>query len=376
MPWADFHARVLDSRDGSTPVIVFEPTIDWGSTLFQRPQHMAMALGRKGCIVLYRTTGDGVGGVREVAPKVWLTGNSEVTQLQGAVWWVCSTASLCSPVQMAQRRMHGRVVYDYIDHIDTSISGGRSEVRRLRALKTAACSGQADFLAASARVLFEELAASGGAVPLAYIPNGVDVDHFRDARHLETPLPEHFVEFRRRHEKIVGYFGAIAPWLWFDIMAQLSQQLPEVGFVYIGPDYGSSARKLPRGDNVMYLGAVGYDILPAYARQFDVCCIPFARGEVARTTSPLKLFEYFALEKPVVVTAGMDECTAFPGVFSGDNLNTLVEAIHKAFAAGASQEFRTNLLRLACANTWDVRAQASLNLLQGKSSPLLRERLN
>lgn len=348
------------------PVIVFEPTIDWGSTLFQRPQHMAMALGRKGCIVLYRTTGDGVGGVREVAPNVWLAGTPEVTQLQGAVWCFSSTASLCSPAQMAQRRMGGRVVYDYIDHIDTAISGGRSEIRRLRALKTAACSGQADFLVASARALFGELAASGGAAPLAYIPNGVDVDHFCDDCHPETTLPESFVDFCRRHEKIVGYFGAIAPWLWFDIMTQLSQQLPEVGFVYIGPDYGSSARKLPRGNNVIHLGAVDYDILPAYARQFDVCFIPFARGEVARTTSPLKLFEYFALEKPVVVTAGMDECTAFPEVFSGDDLPSLVDAIQRAFAAGASPEFRASLLRLAFANSWDIRAEAYLEMLQRK----------
>lgn len=366
MLWADFRARVLDARDGSLPVIVFEPTIDWGSTLFQRPQHMAMALGRKGCIVLYRTTGDGVGGVREVGPNVWLAGTPEVTQLHGALWCVYSTASLCSPEQMAQRRMIGRVVYEYIDHIDTSISGGKSEVRRLHALKTAACSGQADYLVASARALFAELTASTSAVPLAYIPNGVDVGHFRDTRHLETRLPESFVEFRQRYGKVVGYFGAIAPWLWFDIMAQLAQQLPEVGFVYIGPDYGSSSRKLPQGDNVIHLGAVDYDVLPAYARQFDVCFIPFARGEVARTTSPLKLFEYFALEKPAVVTADMEECTAFPEVFSGDDLHSLVDAIHRAFAAGASPEFRASLLRLAYANSWDVRAEAYLDLLRRK----------
>jgi len=368
MAWADFRDHVLDCRDPSTLVFVFEPTIDWGVTLFQRPQHMAVALGRKGCIVLYRTTGDGVGGVREIAPNVWLVGTPEVTEFQGAVWCVYSTASLCSPEQMIERRKKGRVVYEYIDHIDSAISGSKAEIQGLLALKMAACSGQADYLVASARTLYEEVrGASGTDVPLAYIPNGVDVDHFRDARHAEMPLTERFLEFRHRYRKLVGYFGAIAPWLWFDIMDQLAKQMQDVGFVYIGPDYGGCVGKLPRGHNVLYLGAVDYAVLPAYAVWFDVCFIPFSPGTIARTTSPLKLYEYFALEKPVVVTADMQECTVFSEVFSAADLSSWIKAIEEAFIAGGLSTYRESVLRLAYANTWDVRAEAYLNLLQRRS---------
>jgi teichuronic acid biosynthesis glycosyltransferase TuaH len=364
LAWAVFRTGVLDRQDRSTPIVVFEPTVDWESTLFQRPQHMATALGRKGCIVLYRTTGDGVRGVREVAPNVWLVRTPEVEKLPGAVWCVYSTASLCSPVQMAERRKSGRVVYEYIDHIDSAISGSRVEVQRLLALKAAACSGQADYLVASSRVLFREIRTSGALAPLAYIPNGVDITHFRDARHAKTPLSGPFLDFRRRHRKVVGYFGAIAPWLWFDLMVQLSEKLKDVGFVYIGPDYSGCVRRLPRGNNVLYLGAVDYDILPAYGLRFDVCFIPFASGELAKTTSPLKLYEYFALEKPVVVTADMKECTAFPEVFSGADLSTLIRAFEEAFVACGLSTYRESVLRLAHANTWDVRAETYLQLLR------------
>jgi len=361
--WADFLANVLDCREQSTPVFVFEPTIDWGTTLFQRPQHMAMALGRKGCIVLYRTTGDGVGGVREIAPNVWLVGTREVEELRGAVWCVYSTASLCSPEQMADRRKNGRVVYEYIDNIDGEISGSKAEVQRLLALKAAARAGHTDYLVASAQLLYAEMSASGSDAPLAYISNGVDVSHFRDPRHAEIPLSARFVEFRHRYRKLIGYFGAIAPWLWFDIMAQLAEQLPDVGFVYIGPDYGGCSGKLPRGNNVLYLGPIDYAVLPAYARQFDICFIPFSPGSIARTTSPLKLYEYFALEKPVVVTADMQECTIFSEVFSGSDLPTFVDAIENAFIAGGLSTYRESVLRLAYANTWDVRAENYLDLL-------------
>ena len=366
MPWDDFRTQVLDCQEPSTKVLVFEPTIDWGVTLRQRPQHLAMALGRKGCIVLYRTTGDGVSGVRQIAANVWLVGTPEVEELREAIWCTYSTASLCSPAQMAKRRMSGRIVYEYIDLIDSAISGSKSEVQRLLALKMAACSGQADYLVASARVLYEEMRALCADRPIAYIPNGVDVAHFRDARHAETPLSESFLKFRRQYPRLLGYFGAIAPWLWFDIMAQLSEKLKDVGFVYIGPDYSGCVGKLPRGSNVLYLGAVAYDILPAYAMQFDVCFIPFSPGPIAQATSPLKLFEFFSLGKPVVVTADMQECTAFPEVFSGADVSTLVKAIEEAFAVGKHSDYREAVLRLALANTWDVRAEAYLDLLGRK----------
>lgn len=364
MAWVDFRDQVLDCRDPSSLVIVFEPTIDWGVKLFQRPQHMAMALGRKGCIVLYRTTGDGVSGVRAIAPNVWLVGTPEVDELSGAVWCVYSTASLNSPEQMSERRAHGRVVYEYIDHIDSAISGGKTEVQRLLALKAAACSGHADYLVASARALYAEMSASCTGAPIAYIPNGVDVAHFRDVRHVQALLPESYLGFRERYRRVVGYFGAIAPWLWFDMMAKLAKNLPDVGFIYIGPDYGGCAERLPRGNNVLYAGAVDYDDLPAYAMRFDVCFIPFSPGQIAQTTSPLKLYEYFALEKPVVVTSEMRECTAFPEVFSGADLSSLIKAIEAAFTVSGVSPYRESVLRLAYANTWDVRAQTFLDLLQ------------
>ncbi|MDP1086539.1 hypothetical protein Q6245_29680, partial [Klebsiella pneumoniae] len=80
-----------------------------------------------------------------------------------------------------------------------------------------------------------------------------------------------------------------------DVIKELISQRTDVGFVFIGPDYYGGADCLPELENVLYMGSIDYKVLPAYARMFDVCFIPFKPGEIARTTSPLKLFEYFAL---------------------------------------------------------------------------------
>lgn len=357
LDWAAFQRAALQGTEAPR-IIIFETNTDWGILLFQRPQHMALALGRIGCVVIFKTTGDGVVGFREVARNVWLANDRAVPAIPGAVHCFYSTSLLASAADMQAARRHGPVVYEYVDHIDASISGGRAAMRRLQTLKKAAFEGAADLVVASATALYDEAVQQRGFVHCACIRNGVDVMHYREAPRLDVIPQEAFRAFRAQHRRIVGYFGAIAPWLWFDILDKISAQMADVGFVFIGPDYSGCVPRLPQRSNVLYLGAIPYTDLPAYGCLFDACFIPFSLGDVARSTSPLKLYEYFALEKPVVVTADMRECVAYPEVFSGGNAEELVAALERALARKNDTSFRAKLGALADANSWDVRATA------------------
>lgn len=324
---------------------------------------MAVALGRLGCLVIYKTTGDGVTGFRQVSENVWLANDQSVNTIPNAVRCFYSTSQLSSKDELLAAQARGRVVYEYIDHIDASISGGLASLRRLENLKSAAFDGGADIIVASAKVLYKEALDQCGESRCVYVSNGVDTDHYRIEGTVSVVLPDTLLIFRRKHEYIVGYFGAIAPWLWYEVIKEVAEQMPHIGFVFIGPDYSGCVPKLPRQSNVLYVGAVEYAVLPAYARLFDACFIPFKPGEVARSTSPLKLYEYFALEKPVVVTGDMLECIVYPEVFSGSDAHELVDAIDKALSASAEEAFRERLRELASANTWSVRAEAYLKAL-------------
>jgi glycosyltransferase involved in cell wall biosynthesis len=191
-----------------------------------------------------------------------------------------------------------------------------------------------------------------------FAPNGVDTRHYRSEVNSAVRISSELTEFKEKYSNIIGYFGAIAPWLWYEVIADLAKLRPDLGFVFIGPDYNSSIGNLPKLGNILYLGEVDYKILPAYARKFDVCFIPFAPGDIARTTSPLKLFEYFALEKPVVVTSGMLECIAFEEVFSGDSAESLSEAIDHAIEIKSDAEYVDRLRVLASDNDWSERVRA------------------
>ncbi len=120
------------------------------------------------------------------------------------------------------------------------------------------------------------------------VPNGVDIDFFANApaKKLKTPS--------------VGFVGGFGDWLDFKKLAPAMEDLG-IQFYFIGD--GPAKSDLPKQENVW----VSDGFLPqAQARRFvksvDVCVIPFKRNALTDAVCPLKLFEYWAASKPVVVS--------------------------------------------------------------------------
>lgn len=359
--WSAFNKMILSKRDEYKGIFIQEVVIDWNLILYQRPQHIATALGRLGYLVIYctnNTAADDVNGFRRVEANVWVTNSREVEGINGAVWSVYSGYYMASNKKMLGKRgENSLIIYEYIDQIDPEISGNNDYVKLLLDQKEFFFGGGADFVIASAKKLYNEAASVIGKDKVILVPNGVDTSHYRNACHLNFTIPDRLFKFKNKYNKVVGYFGALAPWLWYDAIAELSRKRPDLGFVFIGSDYLGAVENLPRSENVLYIGAVDYKILPAYARQFDVCFIPFKPGDIAKTTSPLKLFEYFALERPVVATSFMDECVAYDEVFVGSSADELGNAIDLALQVKDSEDFKSRLQKLADQNDWMERAK-------------------
>lgn len=369
LTWSEFQQGPL-ARSDHRAIFIFEVNLDWSITLFQRPHHLALALGRQGCLVLYKTTGDGVSGFRPINDNVWLVNDSHLDVLPGAVRCFYSTSLFAIGKDLLAANEVGITIYEYIDHIDAAISGGQKNLRRLQDLKAIAFAN-ASLVVSSAKLLFDEANLQCAEQRCLLLPNGVDISHYDSEKFQSSRISSKLLEFREKHTEIVGYFGAIAPWLWYELIDQVCSLLPEKGFVFIGPDYSGCVPRLPRRANVLYLGPVNYEELPAHANLFDICFIPFVKGDIARSTSPLKLFEYFALEKPVVVTDDMLECTAFEEVFSGIDAQAVVECIESALVRRGDPHFQARLRFLAEANSWDVLAKKYIRRIddQKKQSP-------
>lgn len=361
----ELHRILARQPEGRRKIFVQSPIIDWFVPLYQRPQHMALAMARQGYLVFYvtaNTLGDRAFGFHEVERNVFITNQPVHQMLEGALISFYSTVATLlawqGPLINKVRARGNKLLYEYIDHIDPEISFHTTgQLARQFAIVD---DDHVDLVLASASILLDEVSQKVTKTPVAYVPNGVDVDFYLgivDADDRAT-VPPAMREVVAAGRPIVGYFGALAPWLWYPMLNELAQARPDLSFVYLGPDYLGGASQLDSLENVYALGAIDYALLPYHAQHFDVAMIPFKPGDIARTTSPLKLFEYFALGKPVVVTDGMLECQQFEEVLVAGSVEDYSRKIDEALDLTHDGEFVGRCRRQADNNSWNVRARS------------------
>ena len=149
---------------------------------------------------------------------------------------------------------------------------------------------RADRLVAVSEHLQDMIADQGRRSEL--LTHGVDVDFWKGGEGLSnTQLPD---------GPIVMFWGVVDRRLDTGMLKRLSDRLAG-SIVLIGPqqDPDPELLKLP---NVHTTGPKNIAELPALARRADVLVMPYADLPVTRAMQPLKMKEYIATGRPVVVT--------------------------------------------------------------------------
>lgn len=134
--------------------------------------------------------------------------------------------------------------------------------------------------------------------------SSVDAHHFALARDPKTgaePSSQLHIDRPR-----VGFFGVIDERMDLRIVAQLAELRPDLQFVFLGPVVKIDPAALPRRNNIHWLGAKPYALLPDYLRGWDAGFMPFALNESTRFISPTKTPEFLAAGLPVCSTAVAD----------------------------------------------------------------------
>ncbi len=165
---------------------------------------------------------------------------------------------------------------------------------------------------------------------VAVLPNGVALSKVEDQlAGMPEPMPN--------PRPVVGFLGAFEYFIDFDAILAAAQRLPEVDFVLIGGGRewqrvkdDATARRL---NNVSLPGPVPHAEIFRHIRRWDICLNIFARIPVSHRACPIKLFEYMALEKPVISTrlhelAHIDNGDQ-PIVYYGDHGEEIAERIRE-----------------------------------------------
>jgi glycosyltransferase involved in cell wall biosynthesis len=136
------------------------------------------------------------------------------------------------------------------------------------------------------------------------VPNGVDANRFNPhISEIKRPLSAGFV---------LGFIGSLMPWQNLELPIRTVHKLRneglDIGMTIVGDgaeraDLQKLIESLDAQDHVVLTGAADWKDIPAYINGFDACYsgpMPLTSGKMY--LSPLKLYEYLAMNKPVVAS--------------------------------------------------------------------------
>ncbi|MBN1394960.1 MAG: methyltransferase domain-containing protein [Pirellulales bacterium] len=337
-------------------IVVYPPFIDWG-WMRQRPHQLMAQFAKAGYLSLFcspqRQT-DSFRGFVRVAERLYLCDDPKPLYTLPN----CLLLTGWSGWEQVKNFSRPAVIYDYLDDLGVAESWASQEYKQSRHRRLVSTSR---VVLATARRLHDEVKRQRP--DALYCPNGVDYDHFHLAS--PPPPPDDVADLVAAGRTIVGYYGALAHWFDYELVARAASLRKEWTFLLIGPDFDHSlaAHNLVGLPNVRWLGEKKYDELPAYLHHFSVATIPFLINDITRSTSPVKLFEYMAATKPIVTT-DMPECRAQSCVMVAGNAEEYVAAIEEAARRGATDSYRRAVDEAARKNTWEARLQQIIDRLE------------
>lgn len=197
--------------------------------------------------------------------------------------------------------------------------------------------------------------------------------------HDGADLPQSKPQLPQNSRLKVAYVGSLDPCRGIELVKTLAEMVPEMDFHIFGgrpPGLLDELKKSQRPDNLIVEGFVPHASLQERLRGFDICLAPY-RGDTPSMAwaSPMKLFEYMALAKPII-------CSDFPvikEILSHDFDAYLADYDQPELWVRYLKELKSDLKRremgdrafkkLKAHFTWSARAGQILNSIGPKNFP-------
>jgi glycosyltransferase involved in cell wall biosynthesis len=254
------------------------------------------------------------------------------------------------PLIQEIKSMGGKVIYDLLDDWKTSLgSEWYTEDIEANIIQ------ESDILVVTAPNLAARLEEASGRKPIL-LPNAVNSYMFNPDRCL--PRPDDFPQGTWH----MIYIGALwGDWFDWDLLVQLANHYPEAALVVIGDYHGQCPEA---AHNLHFLGLKSQAGLPAYLAHADVAIIPWKVSPVTQATSPLKVYEYIAMGKPVIVP-DIEPLGGIPGVYRAQDKT---DFIHLAGAIRRMEFPQEKARKFIEGNNWSVRVDQLIDLVKNSQA--------
>lgn len=370
---------ILESEDFDE-IIVFHASFGWNIEMKQRPQHLAESLSGKKILYIYRSDikNDNIYSIEKIKDNLYVL-NLDMYSLNIAFFEALKSvekpkflhvyATCLNSVDYEKIKSYMdkgfKVIYDFVDELSSEISGYEITPKMIedheKLLKD-----KDNVLVISTAKKLKNIADKfrGENENNILAPNAVNLDDFK--RH-GREIGKKIQPIVKKKKPIIGYYGALAKWFDYKLIEKLAKERSNYEIVLIGMDYDGSygQSNLKNYSNISYLGMIDYNDLINYSRYFDVCMVPFIKNDITDSTSPLKIFEYMALEKPIVTT-DINECKNYESCMVSKNSDEFIENIDKSLKLGLrDRKYFKALKKEAEENTWNNRAELIKESLKG-----------
>ncbi len=145
---------------------------------------------------------------------------------------------------------------------------------------------------ASSRQLKTKIHKSKYEKNIIYIPNGVDVNHFKN------------INKEKGNKFIIGYVGIISSWFFdFELIKTISENFPNIIIKLIGPKDPLATKQIQelyKFENIEVKDKVDYKVLPEIISSFNIGIIPLKQSKNVYQLNSAKFLQYLAIGIPIV----------------------------------------------------------------------------
>ena len=357
-------------------IILWRSSFGYNVPLFQRPQHIANNLAKNNCLVFYEVTTmtDKVKTLKKHSHNIFLINFNnkalnkilmqELEKVNKPKYVQLYSTDWKLSVENIKNYMNNGFgfIYEYIDDISPELAGTKNIPQNIIDKYNFVMDNKDVYVVVTADALEKDVISHRGKTNMVFSSNGVDYDFFK-TYNKNYKYESEFQEILNKKKPIIMYYGALAKWFDYDLIKKLAHS-NKYSIVLFGIKYDESFDEAMNNEkNIYFMGPRDYKVLKEYAKCADVLTIPFVINNITLATSPVKIFEYMALHKPIVTT-DMPECRKYKSVFIGHNHDEFIKKIDEALKLKNDKKYIALLDKEARENDWSKKAKAIIDLIK------------